>query len=69
MQIEDAKRKHEQALMATPGVVGVGIGLRDGRQVIKVFVTGPSHAAPPGVPPTLEGWEVDIDPIGTPRAE
>ena len=35
MSIESVKSKHEDELMVLPNVVGVGIGQRKGREVIK----------------------------------
>ena len=37
--IAEAKARHEAELLALPNVTGVGIGERDGKPVIKVFVT------------------------------
>jgi hypothetical protein len=38
MDLEAAVRQSEQELMSKPNVTGVGIGERDGKPVIKVFV-------------------------------
>lgn len=61
MSIEDVKRKYEEQLMRLPNVVGVGIGEKKGKAVIKVFVT---HKVPVSelqpqevVPNTLEGYD------------
>jgi hypothetical protein len=35
--IEAVRRKHEATLMSLPNVVGVGIGERDGKPVLKVL--------------------------------
>jgi hypothetical protein len=68
MSIEDVTARHEDMLLALPNVVGVGIGERDGRPVIKAFVTEsvPESALAPDerVPESLEGFEVDVEPIG-----
>src|SRR4029450_11698619 len=37
--IAEAKTRHETELLALPNVIGVGIGERAGKPVIKVFVT------------------------------
>ena len=68
MSIEDVKTKHEEKLMKLRNVIGVGIGKKAGKEVIKVFVT---HKVPKAelqpqeiIPKTLEGWETDIEEIG-----
>lgn len=68
MSIEDVKIKHEEKLMQILNVIGVGIGKKAGKAVIKVFVT---HKVPKAdlqpqeiVPKILEGWETDIEEIG-----
>jgi hypothetical protein len=38
MTIEAAKMKHEERLMRLPNVTGVGIGEKEGKAVIVVFV-------------------------------
>jgi len=54
-------------------VTGVGIGERGGKPVIKVFVTQkmPQSMLGPGerVPPSLEGYEVDVEEIGFVQAQ
>jgi len=68
MKIETAKRKHEERLMALPNVVGVGIGEKAGKKVIKVFVTTkvPEASLRPEqiIPKTLEGCSTDVEEIG-----
>jgi hypothetical protein len=73
MAIEDVMARHEARLLALPNVVGVGIGERDGRPVIKVFLKDsvPESALAPSerVPQSLEGFEVDVQVIGDVEAE
>jgi hypothetical protein len=73
MTIEDAKARHEAELLALPNVVGVGVGERAGTPVIKVFVTEQvpeSQLAPDErVPASLDGYEVDVDAIGSVQAQ
>lgn len=66
MGIEAAMRKHEKRLMRLPNVTGVGIGEKEGKQVILVFVT---HKVPESdlrprdrVPKVLDGFETDVEP-------
>lgn len=69
--IEDVLQGHERGLLARRNVIGVGIGERDGRPVIVVFVLEkmPRFALRPRdvVPPVIEGYPVDVrqrSPIG-----
>ena len=60
--------RNEQALLRLPNVTGVGIGEKDGREVIKVFVTRKVPASELGrdelVPRSLESIDVDVEEIG-----
>lgn len=68
MDIESVKRKYEGLLMGLPNVNGVGIGVREGKEVLKVYVTQkvPESQLKPEevIPKILEGFEVDVDDIG-----
>lgn len=73
MRIEDVKRMHEGRLMRLPNITGIGIGQKEGREVIKVFVT---HKVPEStlqpqevIPKALEGWEIDVEEIGVVTAQ
>ena len=44
--VKAVKRKHEGRLMSLPGVVGVGIGRKEGRDCICVYVTDDSPGQP-----------------------
>jgi hypothetical protein len=73
MSIESVKEQYEEQLMRRPNVTGVGIGEKGGKEVIKVFVT---HKVPESslrpkeiIPKTLEGYEVDVEEIGTVTAQ
>ena len=73
MSIKDVKMKHKEKLMRLPNVTGVGIGEKGGKEVIKVFVT---HTVPESslrpdeiIPKSLEGYEVDVEDIGTVTAQ
>lgn len=67
MTIEEALRKHEDRLMSLPNVQGVGIGRKDGRDTIKVLVS--AKVAGQGIPASLEGYEVEVEVIGTITAQ
>lgn len=73
MNIESVKTQHENRLMKLPNVSGVGIGQRDGNDVIKVFVT---HKVPEStlrgeemIPRELDGHGVDVEEIGVVTAQ
>ena len=66
--IELAIRMHSDALIALPGVEGLGQGLCDGEPCIRGFV---ANAAPEGVRQVrevLQGVPVDIEETGEFRA-
>ena len=71
--IAEVKSRHEERLLALRNVTGVGIGERAGEPVIKVFVVEkvPESALAPEelVPPSLEGYPVDVEEIGSIEAE
>jgi hypothetical protein len=73
MSIKAVKMKHEEQLMRLPNVTGVGIGEKGGKEVIRVFVT---HKVPESslrpeeiIPKSVEGYEVDVEDIGTVTAQ
>ena len=57
---------HVDELMAIPGVVGLGEGVRDGTPCIKAYVT--SEAAALELPDELEGVPVVAANSGQPKA-
>lgn len=68
MSIESVKRKYEDQLMRLPNVTGIGIGDREGSEILKVFVTQkvPESELKPEeiVPKVLNGYETDVEEIG-----
>ena len=68
MNVEKVKQKYEDRLMELPNVTGVGIGEKQAKEVIKVFVTqkiSESDLQPQEIiPKSLEGWDVDVEEIG-----
>ena len=68
MNIENAIKKHTEALLRLPNVVGVGIGEKRGHAVIKVLVARklPQAELQPHdlIPAQIEGYETDVEPIG-----
>lgn len=68
MKIEQVRERHETELMALPNVVGVGIGEKNGKPAIKVFVTYKvelSSLKPKEIiPKRLNQYEVDVEELG-----
>ncbi len=66
MGITEVKARHEQSLLAVPGVVSVGIGLAaDGEQAIIVGISDDDAVPREQLPKTLEGYPVIVRPTGT----
>jgi hypothetical protein len=67
-RIEDVAIKYEGYLTKLPNVVGVGLGERGGKPVIKVLVTrnlAASDLEPDQIAPrVLEGYETDVEEVG-----
>jgi hypothetical protein len=69
MSIEEALRRHQDRLLALPGVVGVGIGEHAGRPVLVVFLDRPAGELEATTFPTdLEGFPVELEVVGEVRA-
>jgi len=66
--ITDVKRRHEAAILKVDGVVGVGIGLRGGRECITVMVRTLSDPVRAAVPKEIEGFPTAIEVVGDVRA-
>jgi hypothetical protein len=68
MNLETVKSKYEEQLMKLPNVMGVSIGEKEGKKVIKVFVTRKlpesSLRSEEIIPEALEGFELDVEEIG-----
>ena len=58
--VKAVKRKHEGRLMSLQGVVGVGIGRKEGRDCICVYVTDDNPKILAALPRTLEEIPVEI---------
>jgi hypothetical protein len=67
MSIEDVLRRHEDSLMALPNVQAVGLGRKGEKDVITVFVKAKVQGQ--DIPSSLEGYEIDIQEIGTVTAQ
>jgi hypothetical protein len=64
MSIEAVMRRHEAQLMRLPNVSGIGIGERNGKEVVVVFVRQKVEESvlrkQDLIPETLEGYETDV---------
>jgi len=69
MTIEEALKKHTEALMSIPGVVGTGQGLCEGSPCIRVFIIGKTPEIERRIPETLEGHRVEVVVTGRIKAE
>jgi hypothetical protein len=65
--IEAVLTDHTDALMAIPGVVGVGQGLLDDTPCITVFVIANTPQVQQDIPSTLEGYPVVVEQTGVIR--
>ena len=64
----DVKRRHESRLMKMRGVVGVGIGQKDGREIIRIYVDKESPKILADLPRALDDVPVEIVVAGTFKA-
>jgi hypothetical protein len=62
-RVERVQERHEAELMATPGVVGVGVGERHGRPVLLVMVKERTPEVD-RLPQQIEGVPVEIEVTG-----
>ena len=63
--VEDVKRRHEARLMKMHGVVGVGIGRKDGQDCIRIYVTEDHPKIRAKIPESLEEIPVEVVVTGT----
>jgi hypothetical protein len=66
--IEEVLEAHAKELIALPGVVGAGMGSRDGQPCIAVLVSSTPAVPPRGLPTMLEGYPVVVSETGPIRA-
>ena len=52
---EEVKRRRQAELLRIGGVVGVGLGTKDGEECINVYVEEDSTTVRASVPPSLDG--------------
>ena len=58
--VDEVKRRHESRLMTIRGVVGVGIGRKQGRDCIYVYVKDDDPRIRAALPRTLEEVPVEV---------
>jgi len=58
--VEEIKRRHEAHLLKTPGVVGVGIGRKEGKDCIRVYVSEDTPKILSALPRSLEEVPVEV---------
>ena len=66
--VADVKRRHESRLMKMRGVIGVGIGQRDGKECIRIYVKEESPRILAALPQSLEEVPVEVVVTGTFKA-
>ncbi len=68
--IHEVKAKHEARLLAMPGVVSLGVG-RDhrGGAVIVIGLDRPRPETQAALPTSLEGYPVQVEIVGTLKAQ
>ena len=66
--VAEVKRRHESRLMKMRGVVGVGIGRKDGRDCIRIYVEKENPSVLAALPQALDEIPVEIVVAGTFKA-
>ena len=70
VSIQEAKARHVDELMATPGVISVGIGRDEqGTEVIVVGLDRDDVKVKQQLPEKLDGYEVRVEVLGRIRAD
>jgi hypothetical protein len=62
--VERVKADHELRLLGIDGVQGIGIGEKQGRPTIKVYVSTDTDELRAAVGGELEGFEIEIKNVG-----
>ena len=65
---EDVKRRRQHELLRVRGVVGVGLGTKDGADCITVYVAADTAAVRAAIPAVLDGVATQIVVTGKFRA-
>lgn len=68
--IQNVRTKHENRIMATPGVVSIGIGQDSkGQSAIVIGVESQEQLDKMSLPAELDGYPVKVEIMGTIRAQ
>jgi hypothetical protein len=68
--IKEVKNKHEARLLELPDVVSVGIGLnKNGQSVIVIGLRVPNAETETQLPSMLESYPVEVQIVGTVKAQ
>jgi hypothetical protein len=60
MGVQRALKKHQRKLAAISNVTGLGIGEKDGKQVILIFIKKGTVIPTNKIPKKIEGYETEI---------
>jgi hypothetical protein len=66
--VTEVKQRHEARLMKMRGVVGVGIGQKDGKDIIRIYVEKENPKILSRIPHALDNVPVEVVVSGTFRA-
>ena len=66
--VAEVKRRHESRLMKMRGVVGVGIGSKDGKDTIRIYVEKDHPKILADLPQSLEEIPVEVVVAGSFKA-
>ena len=64
ISITEVKRKYSKTLMKIQYVNGVGIEEKNGKKIIKIFVSVPNKETLEKIPKILEGYDVEVETVG-----
>ncbi len=68
--MEEIRTQHEDALMGTPGVVGVGTGIcKGGKECLKIYTSDPTNQVQTKLPKELKNIEVELEYVGDIKAQ
>ena len=66
--VEEVLEEHTTKWMSIPGVVGTGQGLCDEKPCIKIYVMEINPELKEKIPPTIEGYKIELVETGAIRA-
>lgn len=66
--IDEVRQRHESALLALPGVVGLSAETIDGQALLQVLVSRKLPEHDEVIPQRIEGFPVQVVEVGEPTA-